>query len=153
MTAIELSLFLRRGTMLKAVLPEIPAQQRHFLVVANANPRLDDRVYLVLVTSKREASDRIIARLGESPETLVAIPNLPSFHGQTTISYVNCNQVFAKTFSELIEMFNRERTAPCQDMPSPIMDMIEHGIHISRQTTEAVKKAVTSSIACEAKRK
>ncbi len=79
MTAVELSLFLRRGTMLKAVLPDIPAQQRHFLVVANANPRLDDRVYLVLITSKREASDRVIRRMNESPETLVVIPNIPSF--------------------------------------------------------------------------
>ena len=144
MTAAELSLFLRRGTMLKAVLPDIPAQQRHFLVVANANPRLDDRVYLVLVTSKREASDRIIQRMNESPETLVVIPNLPSFAGQTAISYVNCNQVFAKTFDELIAMFNRERTTPCQDMPSAIMDMIEHGILVSRQTTDAIKKAVAS---------
>lgn len=145
MTAAELSLFLRRGTMLKAVLPDIPAQHRHFLVVSNANPRLDDRVYLVLVTSKRDAADRIISRLGESPETLVTIPNLPSFHGQTKISYVNCNQVFPKTFAELIEMFNKERTKPCQDMPSPIMDMIERGILVSRQTTEAVKKAVSST--------
>ena len=77
MTAVELSLFLRRGTMLKAVLPDIPAQQRHFLVVANANPRLDDRVYLVLITSKREASDRVIRRMNESPETLVVIPIFP----------------------------------------------------------------------------
>ena len=47
MTPGELSLFLRRGTMLKAVLPDIPNQERHFLVVSNANPRADDRVYLV----------------------------------------------------------------------------------------------------------
>ena len=145
MTAVELSLFLRRGTMLKAVLPDIPAQQRHFLVVANANPRLDDRVYLVLITSKRDASDRVIRRMNESPETLVVIPNLPSFPGQTAISYVNCNQVFAKTFAELIDMFNRERTTPCQDMPSAIMDMIERGILASRQTTDAVKMAVAST--------
>lgn len=106
--------------MLKAMLPDMPAQQRHFLVVANANPRLDDRVYLVLITSKREASDRVIRRMNESPETLVVIPNLPSFPEQTAISYVNCNQVFAKTFTELIDMFNSERTMPCQDMPSAI---------------------------------
>lgn len=144
MTAAELSLFLRRGTMLKAVLPDIPAQQRHFLVVANANPRFDDRVYLVLITSKRDASDRIIQRMNESPETLVVIPNLPSFAGQTAISYVNCNQVFAKTFAELIDLFSRERTVPCQDMPSAIMDMIERGILASRQITDVVKRAVAS---------
>ena len=58
---------------------------------------------------------------------------------------MNCNQVFAKTFAELIDMFNRERTTPCQDMPSAIMDMIERGILASRQTTEAVKMAVASA--------
>lgn len=142
MTPLELSLFLRRGTMLKAVLPDIPAQKRHFLVVSNADPRKDDQVYLVLVTSKRESSDRIIRRLNESPETLVTIPNMPSFDGQTEVSYVNCNQVFPKTFKELIEMFNRERTTPCKDMPAPIMDMIERGLLISNQISPAVKQAV-----------
>jgi len=145
MTPGELSLFLRRGTMLKAVLPNIPAQKRHFLVVSNANPRMDDRVYLVLVSSKRDASDRIIRRLNESPETLVTIPNLPSFKEQTEVSYVNCNTVFEKTFQELIDMFNRERTTPCQDMPAPIMDMIEKGILLSTHTSAAVKKAVRST--------
>lgn len=144
MTPIELSLFLRRGTMLKAVLPDIPAQKRHFLVVSNADPRNDDFIYLVLVTSKRAASDDIIRRLNESPETLVTIPD-GSFDGQDRISYVNCNNVFQKTFGELIGMFNRARTTPCKDMPSPIMDMIERGIMISGHTSKAAKEAVNSS--------
>ena len=142
MTPGELSLFLRRGTMLKAVLPDIPNQERHFLVVSNANPRADGRVYLVLVSSKRAYADNLIQRLHESPETLVTLPNVPTFQGQTATSYVNCNKVFPKTFQELIDMFTRERTTPCPDMPSAIMDLIEIGLLKSNQIPEAVKKAV-----------
>lgn len=142
MTPAELSLFLRRGTMLKAVLPDLPNQERHFLVVANANPRMDDHVYLVLVTSKRDYADRMIQRLGESPETLVTIPNSPTFEGQTAVSYVNCNKVFPKTFRELLGMFSRERTTPCPDMPQAIMELIENGLLKSNQIPQAVKNAV-----------
>lgn len=61
---------------------------------------------------------------------------------ETATSYVNCNKVFPKTFQELIDMFNRERTTPCPDMPSAIMDLIEIGLLKSNQILEAVKKAV-----------
>lgn len=130
--------------MMKAVLPELPNQELHFLVVANSEPRKDPTVYLVLVTSQGATNRKLIELWGADPKTLVTIPNLPTFDGQTKESYVNCNTVFQKTKAEFMEMLERKRTVKCQDMPAAVMDQIARGIVASRRVPEAVKRAVTA---------
>ena len=121
------------------------SSESHYFVVLNNNPRTEEFLILVCASSQIEKRQRIIQKLGFPQETLVFIsPTHYQIFKKDTV--IDCNSVFEKTSSFLIEKLEQGKLKVCREvMPETIIKNLVQGVLASNQISEKVKRMLTSS--------
>ncbi len=112
-----------------------------FFIVLNANPKIDELILLVTITKKIAEKEAFIKRVGESPDTLVAISS-SDFRFLSVKSVINCNTVYPLSMTELIEKIKNDGKIFPNKLPKSIVNKLIRGVLESNQIEPDMKELV-----------
>ena len=136
---LELRLTLRAGTVYYFQHRELTSPEPHYFIVVNTDP-LHDQVLLLAVASSKVANVR--ERRRQMPaETVVEIS--PTEYAEFRVpTVVDCNRVFRKSLTELIDDRKRGLVKPKNDLPREALLRIQTGIKTSPLVEEEAKMLI-----------
>ncbi len=110
-----------------------------FFIIMNVSPKTDSILILTTITKQIIKQQEYIKKVGEHPDTLVAIS--PSdFPPLSTESIVNCNRTYEITLSELIAKIENSGKIFTDRLPKTIIAALISGVVKSNQIAPEIKK-------------
>lgn len=112
-----------------------------FFVVLNVNPKTDEVLVLVTITSKTEKQEKHIKLTGEDATTLVRISpaDLSFLSGDSAI---NCNNTYPTSLNELVKKIENGGKIYSEKVPNDILNALTSGVLKSNRVPPSHKKLV-----------
>jgi hypothetical protein len=143
---ISASSLIEKGTVFHCELETVnrdgtPYKGNRFLIVLNVNPKTDQVLILVTITTKIEKQEKFIKSRGEDADTLVKIS--PSdYRYLSGESAVNCNNTYERTLSDLTGKIENGGKIFSEKVPKNILDALVSGVLKSKQVPDSQKKLI-----------
>jgi len=112
-----------------------------FFIVVNINPKTDEVIVLVTVTTKIDKQMEYIKVIGADPDTIVKITP-KDFEFLSKESIVNCNNHHVMTMDQLVAKIDNGGKVFHEKLPTDILNRIKAGILKSNQIPPDIKKLV-----------
>lgn len=118
----------------------ISSNEPHYFIVLNRNPRTEEFLILVCVSSQVDKRRRI-AKFLKFPEKTLVIVSPSEYPRFTKESVVDCNRIFERTTQSLIDKLEKKKLKLCdQLMPKEVVQKLVSGTLASNLTSEKIRK-------------
>jgi len=139
-TDIKIATSIEQGTVCLYVAGD-HIEKKRFNVVVNRNPKSDNSILMVTITSQIEKAKNRIARFAWDPETLVEVG--PSEYVLLSMdSIINCNNVVEIPKRSLIEKIDNGGEFTFEKLPQNVVSKIQSGILKSLVVSQDHKEMV-----------
>lgn len=140
---VQIGATLRAGVVYYFVDECFVAKHPHFFVVINSNPREDGKVLLLCAVTLDIKVLQTKEQLGRvANDTIFDItPEKCSLFRHPTL--FDCNEIFEKSMSYLIDKLENRRLEIRGDLPSDLLQKLQKGALISKYVDRHHKKLIT----------
>ena len=134
----EIRLTLRAGSVYYFQEHGLTSAEPHYFIVINSQPLEQLQVVLVVISSKIQKGKRLRADL---PGTVVQIEP-KDYDELKTSSIVDCNVIFRRSLSELVDRIRRKEVRHHKDLPNQLLDAIRAAVKMSTLVEEETKALI-----------
>jgi hypothetical protein len=120
------------------------AVENHYYVVLNKNPKIDDELFLVNFTSKKEKTLAFIKQRNFDIKTCVETSNSEClFLPKNKEGCINCNFVKKYDIQKMIDLIDSSNgSCNYPKIPQPVLERVINGVKLSKMVEKYIKDAI-----------